>query len=267
MPMSIHATPAMEALLNAMPAECVWGQVVVRRPEHGFALRHADDRQKTEAQLRPVRVTDLRTLAQTNRHGEFRPLRAAPDLVSGWCAQAHSPGELEFALNALYPGSVADWFAARAERPRVTDFRGFTSRQSGMYRITAMLSDAQAAQVIRATCAAANCLKRRLWSVEGLVSDETQAKCLIPCLEPCAVLLEFGRKAMRIEQQEPLSFVMRPDDAASAVSALERALTATDGAGRTADVSAPSNPLRLRLTLEKLRDAMALARRPDTSEE
>jgi hypothetical protein len=168
---------------------------------NAFTLRHAEDRDKPEPQLRLVRVAELRALAQSNACGEFRPLRAAPDLVAGWLARVVSPGELEFALNALYPGSVADWYAAQAEPPPTTNYREFTARQSGMYRITAMLSDTQAAQVIRSTCTETRCLKRRLWSVNGLAPDEAHTKSAIPCLEPCAVLLESARLAMRAEQQ------------------------------------------------------------------
>jgi hypothetical protein len=146
-----RATCAINALLAAHPGDWVWGQVLVRPRERGFALSHADDRDRTESQLRPVHPADLRLLAQHSERGEYRPLKAAPDLISGWQAQAASAAELETALNALYPGSVADWFAACFPTPPVTSYREFTERQTGMYRISAMLTDAQAAQVIRAT--------------------------------------------------------------------------------------------------------------------
>jgi hypothetical protein len=125
-----------------------------------------------------------------------------------------------------------------------------------MYRIAAMLSDRQAAQVIRAACGARLCLKRRRWTVNGLPADAVEAKSTIPCLEPCAVLLEFARKARRIEQREPLTLALRPDDAASAVAALEQALAGGGSAGRIAEIDEPGNVYRLRLTLEKLRAAL-----------
>jgi hypothetical protein len=71
-----------------------------------------------------------------------------------------------------------------------------------MYRITTMLTDAQVGEVIRAVCDKGHCLKRRLWTVPGTPPDEAAAKSLIPCLEPCAVLMESARKALRAAQQE-----------------------------------------------------------------
>jgi hypothetical protein len=71
-----------------------------------------------------------------------------------------------------------------------------------MYRITQMLDDAQAREVIRACCNAGCCLKRRLWTVESLAPDAPAEKSEIPCWEPCAILLESARKAVRVEQAE-----------------------------------------------------------------
>ena len=120
-----------------------------------------------------------------------------PNLRAGWLCRAASDAELEAALDQLYPGAIADWFAAHQPLPPVTHYRDFTARQSGMYRITTMLADAQAAQVTRVCCDARHCLKRRLWTAPGLAPDAADAKSLIPCLEPCAVMLEFARKAVR----------------------------------------------------------------------
>ena len=103
-------------------------------------------------------------------------------------------------LNHLYPGAVADWFAAQSSPPPITSYRDFTTRQTGMYRITKLLTDAVAGAAIRACCYPDSCLKQRLWSVEGLAPDPPGQKSLIPCLEPCALMLEFARKVARLEQ-------------------------------------------------------------------
>jgi len=152
--------------------------------------------------LRVVKPNEARALAQFKAAGEFRPLKAAPTLQRGWRMQVANDAELELALSQLYPGAVADWFAARSANPPVTNYREFTHRQTGMYRITTMLSDAEAARVTSAGCAKGLCLKRRLWTVAGLEPDGAREKSLIPCLEPCAVLMESARKAVRAAQQE-----------------------------------------------------------------
>jgi hypothetical protein len=191
------ANPALEKLLSTFADELVFAQVLIRRTSGGFELRHGEDRDVPAAQLRAVQVAELRALAQKTAAGAFRPLKSAPNLQTGWQVTASTPTELELALSHLYPGAVADWLVAQAEPPPVTDYRAFTERQTGMYRITTKLSDSEVAQVISACCAKESCLKRRLWTVPGVETDPRQAKSIIPCLEPCAVLLESARTAAR----------------------------------------------------------------------
>lgn len=169
-------------------------EVWIRPQETGFELRHVNNAAAPATELKLLSVPDLRKLAQYTEHCAFRPLHAAPDLRQGWCCQASSVEELEQALNHLYPGAVPDWFAAQSANPPITHYRDFTARQTGMYRRTAQLSDAQAACVIRICCQSGACLKRRLWTVAGLEPDSASSKSMIPCLEPCAVLLDQARK-------------------------------------------------------------------------
>jgi hypothetical protein len=244
--------PALEQLVAQIGDELVLAQVLITHKGQGYELRHASDRSVGEEKLRAMELADLRSLAQFTARGAFRPLKSAPNLQTGWRVFVASAVELESALRHLYPGAVADWFTARAQSPPVTHFRDFTNRQTGMYRITTLLNDEQAAQVIRAGCHKQFCLKRRLWTINGLAADSAAEKSLIPCLEPCAVLLEFARMAMRIEQGErPLD--LSPADAATIASALEVFLDQSATTGREADFSSPVNPRRIQRILEKLK--------------
>ena len=96
--------------------------------------------------------------------------------------------------------------------------------------------------MIRAGCHGKFCLKQRLWTVNGLPPDSSEEKSLIPCLEPCALLLEFARKAMRLEQAvasgETID-IPRADE--------------TNSEMREADFESSSNPRRLQLAIEKQR--------------
>jgi hypothetical protein len=192
----------LKAFVAQMGDELVLAQVLVRWAGAGYELRQVEDRTAAPESLRVVKPNDVRALAQFTVAGEFRPLKAAPSLQRGWRMQAANDAELELALSQLYPGALADWFAARAGNPPVTNYREFTNRQTGMYRITTMLSDMEAARVISAGCAKELCLKRRLWTVAGLEPDGAGEKSVVPCLEPCAVLMESARKAVRAAQQE-----------------------------------------------------------------
>jgi hypothetical protein len=230
----------MRAFLAAFDTEIVFGQVVVRRLERGFELRHLSDRAAAPDTLVTLNGTELRNWAQSTASGAFRPLKSAPNLRAGWRALAADGEALDLFLHYLYPGAVADWFAAQSPHPPMTSYRQFTARQTGMYRITTMLPDAIAGAAILACCHVDFCLKRRLWSVEGLEPDQAGQKSLIPCLEPCALMLEFARKVARLEQNAAPSCGEPVADVAES------------------DFDAANNPRRARFVLEK----QALAGKP-----
>lgn len=205
--MNVVRNLALDAFVAEMGEECVLAEVLVRRVGSGFELRHVGDREMAKDAMTNVQgilndksLKELREVAQLTEGGEFRALKSAPNLRRGWRAVVRDVEELGLALNFLYPGAVADWFAVKAGRGVVTNYREFTGRQTGMYRVTAMLSDERAGEVARVCCDRRLCLKRRLWTVAGLAVDDGEGKSVIPCLEPCAILLEFARKAMRAEQ-------------------------------------------------------------------
>ena len=197
-------SPITNPALNALLAESLDGEgfvlahVVIRRNAGaGYDLRHVVDATTPVTQLRAVKVSELRNLAQFTIAGEFRPLKSAPTLVPGWRALAADPASLESALNQLYPGALADWFTARQAVPPVTHYREFAGRQTGMYQVTATLDDRRVGEVIAATCVPTACLKRRLWTVAGMAIDPSATKSCIPCLEPCALFLDAARRAAR----------------------------------------------------------------------
>ena len=240
---SVVRNPALEAFVACVAPELVFGQVVLRRRAAEFVLQHEADRGAEN--LRVMAGHELRELVQFTETKAFRPLKSAPTLRRGWQCVARDAAELDAALRHLYPGGVADWFAARQEPPPATSYRAFTARQTGMYRITAMLDDAQAATVARAGCHRSFCLKRRLWAVEGLPSESAAEKSELACLEPCAVLMEFARAVMRIEQK-----------GSEAVSVSGSAAPSDQAGGtevREGDFSSPLNPRFQQWRLEKAR--------------
>jgi hypothetical protein len=246
------ANPALKAFIAQLSDELLFAQVVIRRAKASYELRHESDRQRAAEELLLTPVPELRALALHTTSGAFRPLKSAPNLQAGWRAVAQNDEELESALNQLYPGTIADWFAAQQQPAPVTHYREFTGRQTGMYRVTTMLTDEQAVQMTRACCHRRFCLKRRLWTVGELGPDATDEKNLIPCLEPCAILLEFARKALRLEQENETP-PPSAGDVQSLEAAMEAALNALASAEREADFNSPNNPRRLQLAIEKLK--------------
>ena len=250
------ANPALEKFISSFSDEMVLAQVLIVRTTTGFELRHVEDRGAAGSQLRPIRLSELRGLAQKTTTGAFRPLKSAPNLQRGWYAALSSVAELDVALRDLYPGAVADWFAAQSPTPPITDYRAFTERQTGMYRVTAKSSDNEAAEVIRACCPRQFCLKRRLWTVAGLPIDAPETKSVIPCLEPCAVFLELARTAARINQAEKVA--LSSDDLQVALTTLQATSEHPDPTVREADFASPQNPRRVQLALEKIRAQLDL---------
>ena len=208
--------PSVEWFVGWFGGELVIGQVLVCRRDKGYGLRHAQDREKSAEELRPAAPGEARVIAQFTEGGAFRPLKAAPTLRRGWRIVANSDAELATALDRLYPGVIADLYATLQRPLPVTDYRTFTNRQTGMYRITSFLDDLDAATMVRKCCAPQFCLKRRFWDVSGLAPEVVTDKSVIPCLEPCAVLLEFARKVVRATQREnlPVSNVLSKLDPA-----------------------------------------------------
>lgn len=244
--------PALTAFLAQLGDELPFAQVLIRRIPPGFELRHHADQAIAASQLRRVELAELHSLATYTSQGAYRPLKSAPDLASGWCAAPRDESELLLALNQLYPGAIADWHAAQSPAPPVTSFRDFTARQTGMYRITHNLSDSQAATVVQACCAPSFCLKQRLWPVADLPPDNPSQKSVIPCLEPCALLLEFARKSMRLEQETKTNLPLSSSELQSIIQLLEHHLTVLTPDQRQADFENPANPRRLQLLLQKL---------------
>jgi hypothetical protein len=202
--------PALGWFVQWFAKELVLGQVRICRMENGFELRHVDDWAVPPDQLKTIIAEEAREIAQLTESGAFRPLKAAPTLRRGWRIVAGSDVDLGTAVDRLYPGAVADLYATLQQPLPITDYREFTARQSGMYRITTFLDDTDAAAVVRKCCAREFCLKRRFWDVAGHAPEEPAQKSVIPCLEPCAILLEYSRKVVRAMQQEkaPASAVL-----------------------------------------------------------
>ena len=263
--MTAWPNPALEKFVASFGDELVFAQVLIQRQGHAYALRHVGDRKTPETELRVVAVSNLREVAQTTADGAFRPLKSAPNLRAGWRTPVSNDAELGNALNHLYPGAVADWFAVQAGSPPVTHYREFTGRQTGMYRSTTLLNDEQASQMTRACCHVRFCLKRRLWTVPGLAADAASEKSMIPCLEPCAVLLEFARKVLRIEQEHAIPIAGAPAELETI--ALESLLERPSVELREADFGAARNPRRVQWLLEKLKPFFAAGRAAGNSPE
>ena len=220
-------------------------QIEVREEPHGFLLCHFDDRERPLEELQELTLDELAPWADTTVQGTFRPNKAAPSLRPGWRCHPADEADLAWALDQLYPGALADWYAWETGTARVTSFREFMARQTGMYRGTQSLTDAQADQVAEAGCSSFLCARRRCWPTPGLGVAPVTTTSSVPCLEPCALLLEFARWTAR-QSREPLQTLQITDaDRLTLLRAIDRALAQPDNDVREGDTRNPANPRRL----------------------
>jgi hypothetical protein len=248
---------AITTLVASFEAELVWVEALIRREPAGFSLRHERDRATPDGALRSLPLEALREWAQVTATGAFRPNKAAPSLRQGWVTHVADAAELETALRGLYPGSLADWLEARRAAPGVTHFREFVGRQSGLYRAARELTDGAAAEVIRAGCAPEFCRRQRLWTVDGLAPEVAGAKSCVPCLEPCALVLELARRAGQLAAEQGAELPSSRPELEALLRAVEAELAQPATDVREGELDDPRNPRRLAWQRERLRTALA----------
>ncbi len=174
------------------------GEVVIRAGEKsGYELLHAGDLGGDSAALhRLSSLEDLRELIRVDCDGNFRPLRAAPNLRAGWLFSAPDAGCLHLALDYLYPAELANWMMWKRHELPTTPWLETAERQTGRFRIVREIDDASAQELVADVCQK-NCLKKRLWS--PVVQDIAALAQEIPllCPEACNYLVGRAREKLK----------------------------------------------------------------------
>lgn len=182
------------------------GQIVISRTTDGFDLRHEDDVDRDGLENFP-RWEDARSLANLDESKAYRPLKTAPNLRCGWRMLLPDVTAVLRAVDFFYPAMVGVWLASRSGELQPVHLRETLARQTGMYRITAKLTDEQAQRLICTTCASAACTKTILWRVdpdqpiatlpaEKFTAPEGDALPLL-CHEACNLLVAAARKVVK----------------------------------------------------------------------
>ncbi len=165
------------------------GEVLVRSD---FSMRHQAD-----AACRGLRVfhrpEDAREIAKYDAKGQYRPLKAAPNLSRGWLIALSSLEELRLALDFLYPAALGNWAAFTHGALAAIFLRDTLNRQTGMYRVAQLITDAQACEVIEKTCVV-GCIRYRLWRVDGVENRKSKIEnSEVLCPEACNLLIAACR--------------------------------------------------------------------------
>ena len=253
--MTPFVSPAAEALWERIPADSslIFGPLALTRNPAGIDLRHRDDAGSDASSLRSIPSTDLPGLGQVDALGRFRPNKASPNLVRGWFHITPDAPALDAALDAMLPGGLADWYAVQSGTAAPIPWQQYADRQTGMYRNVALMNEPEAEEVARAGCHPRCCTRQRLWTVGERPPETVMEKSAVPCLEPCALLLELARRAQKTHATEERStIVLTQSELVILDSLFNWALEHPDASLREGDLSSPGNPRRILLLREKL---------------
>lgn len=173
------------------------GQVLILCREEGFSLLHEEDAERADLKLftTPDAAT---TIVRFNDNGAYRPLKTAPDLCHGWRLDLASLADLRLALDTLYPAALGNWRTFLTGQLLPVPLRSTVDRQSGMYRVTGKITDAQAADLVETLCKP-GCLRKILWPVSGTEPSVMLPTDRIPllCGEACNLFVAAARKVVK----------------------------------------------------------------------
>jgi sirohydrochlorin cobaltochelatase len=138
------------------------GQILM---ESDFTLRHADDAGRDDL-VRYGSPADAREIARYDAEGNFRSLKTAPNLKGGWLLEVGTLEGMELALEFFYPSALGLWLSHLRGKLHPTTLRETLDRQTGMYRITQLLRDDQASELVGRCCTSeGGCLRTILWDL------------------------------------------------------------------------------------------------------
>ena len=206
----------LERLLSE--GEVVIGEIVaIRTPGGCFEIRH-----RSESSGHPgtpeirifTRPAAARDLARYDRLGRYRSLKGAPNLPTGWRLRLESVEEVLRTLDTFYPGAFATWIAFQQGNLAAVNLRDTLQRQSGMYRVTQKITNAQADELVGKCCRSdGGCLRTILWRLdpETPISSLPLAKFdpsvdqlgqtgkCVPylCVEACNLLVANARRVVK----------------------------------------------------------------------
>ncbi len=217
----MNAAGAVAEWLAALPFRIgeIFGD---RAPDDRFLLSHREDTERADLAIH-TSAEDATEIARFDDSGKYRPLKSAPNLRHGWQLRVQTFADVRLALDLFYPGRLAAFAAWREERLLATPLRATLARQTGMYRITAKISDAEADELVARFCRSdGGCLRTICWRRDAA---GTIASTLLPgtkydpafdqtgggeealpllCQEACALLIAEARNVVKRRSEQPL---------------------------------------------------------------
>jgi len=175
------------------------GQVVIEKNPLGFSLRNKADMGREDLEIFHS-PEDALTIARCDDSGDYRPLKTAPNLRRGWELRLDSLAALRLALDGIYPAALGNWRAVLRGEKIAPPLRETLNRQTGMYRITGLLTHHEASRIITSLCRP-GCLRQILWPIESAdpapAAAASEARIPLFCTNPCSHFLGKAREAVK----------------------------------------------------------------------
>ena len=118
--------------------------------------------------------TAARELAKFDSGGRFRPLKTAPTLRRGWRIELPNVSGVRETLDYFYPAAIGNRVRFRDGAATPVPLRITLERQTGIYRVTALMTDAEVGEVIQHTCHE-GCLRKIEWALDGYAAGSRGA--------------------------------------------------------------------------------------------
>jgi hypothetical protein len=133
-------------------------------------IRHwQDDETQRKLAVETEAIAALE-IVRYDEHGNYRPLKGAPNLRTGWELRLESVPEVRQAIDYFYPGAFSTWLAFNRGEVAPVDLRQTLTRQTGMYRVTQKLTGLQAEELAGRFCRShSGCLRTILWTIDGKI--------------------------------------------------------------------------------------------------
>ncbi|GAB7017812.1 DR2241 family protein [Halostagnicola bangensis] len=176
--------------------------------ERVYDLWHVDDADTPLSELEVYdQPREARDISTYDENGQYRPLKTAPTLRSGWAFTGLSGTELVDAVDFFYPATVANWHREREGALDVDHWTETAERQTGIYDVIDELPREAVEWMAEACCVDSQCLRRREWQYEErdqLDVDGGDGK--FPCREPCSLVIAAARKWAILESESEKTY-------------------------------------------------------------
>jgi hypothetical protein len=150
----------------------------------------------------------VRELVSQDASGRYRPLAGARSLPSGWQVECPTSSELGAIIDAIYPLALAHLEQWREGTLRVVSLADTLSRQTARYAVSNDLTSASRDAAADALCG--YCVKQPLWRRPSDPAPVDVPLQVIPCPEPCSVLVSLCREAALWEKKMPPATTIDP---------------------------------------------------------